>query len=53
MKPHPELVAQNQQFEKQIIELAPDVYGAIGFAASNVYSQIADDIEMLRRALEA
>ncbi len=37
MKPHPELLTQNQQFEKQIIELAPDVYGAVGFAASNVF----------------
>jgi len=43
MNPHPELVAQNRQFEKQVIELAPDVYGAIGFAASNVYMLIGHD----------
>lgn len=43
MCPNSELVAQNKQFEKQIIELAPDVYGAIGFAASNVYMLVGDD----------
>jgi len=43
MNPNAELVAQNKQFEKQVIELAPDVYGAIGFAASNVYMLIGDD----------
>ena len=43
MNPHPELLAQNQQFEKQIIKLAANVYGAIGFAASNVYMLIGDD----------
>lgn len=43
MNPNPELVAQSKQFEKQVIELAPDVYGAIGFAASNVYMLIGDD----------
>jgi len=43
MKPNPELVAQNNQFQKQVIELAPDVYGAIGFAASNVYMLVGDD----------
>jgi len=43
MNPNAELVAQNKQFEKQVIELSPDVYGAIGFAASNVYMLIGDD----------
>jgi uncharacterized sulfatase len=43
MNPHPDLVAQNRQFEKQIIELAPGVYGAIGFAASNVYMLTGSD----------
>ena len=43
MNPHVELVAQNKQFEKQVIELAPDVFGAIGFAASNVYMIIGDE----------
>ncbi|MEM7302627.1 MAG: alkyl/aryl-sulfatase [Pseudomonadota bacterium] len=43
MPPHPELIEQNSQFEKQVIELAPNVYGAVGFAASNVYMLIGDD----------
>ena len=43
MNPNPELLAQNKQFEKQVIEIAPDVYGAIGFAASNVFMIIGDD----------
>lgn len=43
MSPNPELVAQNKQFEKHVCELAPNVYGAIGFAASNVYMLVGDD----------
>jgi len=43
MNPNAELVAQNKQFEKQVIELGSGVYGAIGFAASNVYMLIGDD----------
>lgn len=43
MNPSAELVAQNKQFEKQVVKLGPDVYGAIGFAASNVYMLIGDD----------
>jgi len=43
VNPNPELVAQNKQFEKQVIQLAPDVYGAIGYAASNVYMLVGDD----------
>jgi len=43
MKPNAELVAQNKQFEKQVVELKPDVFGAIGFAASNVYMLVGDD----------
>jgi len=36
--PNPALIHHNAtQFAKQIIELAPGVWGAIGFAASNVY----------------
>lgn len=42
MNPNPELVDHNKQFQKQVIELAPDVYGAVGFAASNVYMLIGD-----------
>lgn len=40
MNPNPELVAHNSQFEKQIVKLATNVYGAIGYAASNVYMLI-------------
>ncbi len=43
MNPNSELIAQNKQFERQVVELATDVYGAIGFAASNVYMLIGDD----------
>jgi len=43
MKPHPELVAQNKQFEKQVMKLASNVYGAVGFAASNVFMLVGDD----------
>ena len=43
MNPNPELIGQSKQFEKQIIELAPDIYGAVGFAASNVYMLVGDD----------
>lgn len=43
MNPNPELIGQKKQFEKQIIELAPDIYGAVGFAASNVYMLVGDD----------
>ena len=43
MNPHPELVAQNRQFEKQVLELAPGIHGAVGFAASNVYMLIGED----------
>jgi len=47
MNAHPELVGQNKQFERQVIELSPDVYGAIGFAASNVYMLVGDDALMI------
>lgn len=43
MNPNPELVDHNKQFKKQVIELAPGVYGAIGFAASNVYMLVGDE----------
>lgn len=36
--PHPALVAHNAQFPKSVIPLAAGVWGAIGFAASNVYA---------------
>lgn len=40
---HPELKAHPQYFEKQIVQLADNVYQAFGFAASNVYMIIGDD----------
>ncbi len=43
MNPNPELVAQSQQFQKQVVQLAPDVYGAIGFSASNVFMLVGND----------
>ncbi len=43
MSAHTELIDQNRQFEKQIIELVPGVFGAIGYAASNVYLLVGDD----------
>ncbi len=43
MNSNPELTAQSKQFQKQIIELSPNVFGAIGFAASNVYMLVGDD----------
>ena len=43
MSAHPELIAQDQQFPKHIVELAPNVHGAVGFAASSVYMITGDD----------
>lgn len=43
MSAHPDLIAQDKQFPKHIVELAPDVHGAVGFAASNVYMLVGDD----------
>ena len=37
MKAHPALIAQSEQTKKQVVELAPGIYSAIGFAASNVH----------------
>lgn len=37
MKAHPALIAQSGQTEKQIVELAPGIWSAIGYAASNVH----------------
>ena len=34
---HADLVAHNQQFKKGIVTLAPGVYTAVGYAASNVH----------------
>jgi uncharacterized sulfatase len=40
---HPELKAHPEYFEKEIVQLADNVYQAFGFAASNVYLIIGDD----------
>jgi uncharacterized sulfatase len=40
---HPELEAHPAYFQKEIVQLADNVYQAFGFAASNVYMIIGDD----------
>lgn len=40
---HPELKAHPEYFQKEIVQLADNVYQAFGFAASNVYMVIGDD----------
>ena len=40
---HPELKAHPDYFQKEIVQLADNVYQAFGFAASNVYMIIGDD----------
>lgn len=40
---HPELKAHPDYFQKDIIQLADNVYQAFGFAASNVFMIIGDD----------
>ena len=40
---HPELKAHPEYFEKEIVQLADNVYQAFGFAASNVYMIVGDD----------
>lgn len=37
MPAHPDLIAQNAQFSKKLHELAPNVFTAVGYAASNVH----------------
>lgn len=37
MPEHPDLIKQNAQFAKKIHELAPNVFTAVGYAASNVH----------------
>ena len=34
---HPALIAHNAQFEKSVVELAPGMWTAVGFAASNAH----------------
>jgi len=40
---HPELKAHPEYFQKEIVQLADNVYQAFGFAASNVYMIIGGD----------
>ncbi len=40
---HPELKAHPEYFQKEIVQLADNVYQAFGFAASNVYMIVGDD----------
>jgi alkyl sulfatase BDS1-like metallo-beta-lactamase superfamily hydrolase len=40
---HPELKAHPEYFQKEIVQLADNVYQAFGFAASNVYMIIGED----------
>jgi alkyl sulfatase BDS1-like metallo-beta-lactamase superfamily hydrolase len=42
MPAHPDLIAQNAQFAKQIHKLSDTVYTAVGYAASNVHFLIGD-----------
>jgi|GEM_PF-1606460 hypothetical protein len=37
MNAHPDLIAQGEQTRKDIIELAPGVWTAVGYAASTVH----------------
>ncbi|MGI3183868.1 alkyl sulfatase dimerization domain-containing protein [Nioella aestuarii] len=43
MAAHPNLIAQNAQFTKRIHELAPGVYTAVGYAASNVHLLVGNE----------
>lgn len=43
MPAHPELLAQNAQFEKKLHQLADNVYSAVGYAASNVHFLIGSE----------
>ncbi len=40
---HPELKAHPDYFQKEVVQLADNVYQAFGFAASNVYMIVGDD----------
>ncbi len=43
MPAHPDLVAHSNEFRKDIIELAPGAYTAVGYAASNQHMIVGDD----------
>ena len=40
---HPELKAHPEYFQREIIQLASNVYMAFGYAASNVFMIVGDD----------
>ena len=42
MPAHPDLIAQNAQFEKKLHQLADNVYTACGYAASNVHFLVGE-----------
>lgn len=42
MPAHPDLVAQNAQFAKKIHQLSPNVFSAVGYAASNVHFMVGE-----------
>lgn len=43
MPAHPKLIAQNAQFAKKIHELSPNVFTAVGYAASNVHFLVGSE----------
>ncbi len=43
MAAHPSLVKLSEEFRKEIIELAPDHFIAVGYAASNVHMIVGED----------
>ena len=43
MPAHPDLVAQNAQFAKKIHNLSPNVFTAVGYAASNAHFLVGED----------
>ena len=43
MPAHPDLIAQNAQFEKQLHRLTPEVFTAVGYAASNVHFLVGSE----------
>ncbi len=43
MSAHPSLTAHSHEFRKDVVELAPNVYTAVGYAASNVHFLVGAD----------
>ncbi len=43
MPAHPDLLAQDAQFEKKLHKLAPNVFSAVGYAASNVHFLVGQE----------